>query len=108
MTTTQICRDCGEAFSGPATLRCPYVRDDSEHGFHAQPNPTPFNQRSITMTTKTDDSIRRAIIDVAGNDWDPETLDLAVDAVKRGDAQFLIEQAADSTEADRLIAIIGD
>jgi len=57
MTTTQICRECGEAFSGPATLRCPYVRDDSEHGFRAQPHPTHPTKGATPMTTLQPDEI---------------------------------------------------
>jgi hypothetical protein len=56
---------------------------------------------------QTNEQIKAAIIEISGSDWDGEVLTAAVEAVKSGDKQYLIDQAADSDEADKLIALIG-
>ena len=61
----------------------------------------------MTQQSKTDEQIRAEIVRISGGDWDDEVLRNAVEAVKRGDKRFLIDQAADSEEAGRLIALIG-
>lgn len=74
-------------------------REEFDHALENERNET-------TLRTDADDRIRSQIIEVSGDDWDDEVLRNAVAAVKRGDKQFLIDQAANSLEADALIALI--